>query len=104
MAFKASQSVTAVTKRMHVKEFKYISILDSPGFNDPDKTRTDSQTFIDMTYALNDNKIFWGGVASLLQCVMVPTSGRINSTAIELMSKILQFFTLSYPDREMQGP
>ena len=42
LAFKASQSVTAVTKVMKIKNFKNISILDSPGFNDPDKTRSDA--------------------------------------------------------------
>jgi DNA-directed RNA polymerase beta' subunit len=81
--------VTAVTKVMKIKNFKNISILDSPGFNDPDKTRSDAQTFIDMTNTLYDKDILWGGVATLLQCVMVPQSGRINATAIELMSKML---------------
>ena len=34
---------------------------------------------------------------------MVPQSGRIKSSAIELMSKMLQVFTLSYP-RSESGP
>ena len=36
---------------------------------------------------------------------MVPESGRINASAYQLMSKMLQTFTLSYPDRpSLQGP
>ena len=35
---------------------------------------------------------------------MIPTSGRIQSTAIETMSKMLQSFTLSYPDSKFKGP
>ena len=35
---------------------------------------------------------------------MVPISGRINSSAFKLMSKILQVFTLSYPENKREGP
>lgn len=91
---------------MYIKNFKDISILDSPGFNDPDKSRSDTQTFIQMFNVLTDPKedMLWGGVATILQCVMVPQSGRINGSAIELMSKMLQIFTLSYPDQTSKGP
>lgn len=41
-AFKASKNVKAVTTCMHIKHFKEIAVLDSPGFNDPDEERTDS--------------------------------------------------------------
>ena len=36
IAFKASKNVQAVTTQMHIKQFKNLSVLDSPGFNDPD--------------------------------------------------------------------
>jgi hypothetical protein len=35
---------------------------------------------------------------------MVPVSGRINSSAFKLMSKMLQVFTLSYPENKREGP
>ena len=103
-AFVASKAVKAVTKRMHIKYFKEMGVLDSPGFNDPDKERTDAQIFIDMTNCLNERDILDEGIACILQCVMVPASGRVNGTAVALMSKMLQVFTLSYPDSGKDGP
>jgi len=50
-----------------------------------------------MVHCLHDREIMESGIATLMQCVMVPQSGRINGSAIELMSKMLQIFTLSYP-------
>jgi hypothetical protein len=35
---------------------------------------------------------------------MMPEGGRINATAYQLMSKMLQTLTLSYPDRQQIGP
>ena len=35
---------------------------------------------------------------------MIPESGRINASAFKLMSKMLQVFTLSYPNRSYDGP
>jgi len=35
---------------------------------------------------------------------MIPTSGRFSKTAVELMSKMLQIFTLSYIDSQRKGP
>jgi hypothetical protein len=98
-AFVASKDTKAVTTKLHMKKFKELDIMDTPGFNDPDKSRTDTQLFIDMTYALHDRYILEDGIAALLQCIMVPTSGRIGKTSIALMSQMLQLFTLSYPDQ-----
>lgn len=35
--FKASKSTKSVTKNLHVKHFRILNIMDTPGFNDPDK-------------------------------------------------------------------
>lgn len=104
LAFVASKDTKAVTKKIHVKYFKDIALIDTPGFNDPDKKRTDPQIFINICNMLNDSNILNEGIAGLLQCVMVPASGRINKTAIQVMSKMLQVFTLSYPDSSHKGP
>lgn len=66
-----------------------MAVLDSPGFNDPDKERSDTETFIDMVNCLNDSNLIGDGISTLLQCVMVPESGRIKASAIELMSNML---------------
>ena len=41
LAFVASKNTKAVTKNIRIKYFKDIALIDSPGFNDPDKSRTD---------------------------------------------------------------
>jgi hypothetical protein len=78
----ASKDTKAVTKNIRIKYFKDIALIDSPGFNDPDKSRSDPQIFINICKMLNDQNILYEGIAGLLQCVMVPASGRINKTAI----------------------
>jgi len=40
-AFKANKSTKAITKRMRMKVFSKVAIIDSPGFNDPEKERSD---------------------------------------------------------------
>lgn len=99
-AFVASKDTQAVTKNIKIKYFREIALIDTPGFNDPHKTRTDPQIFINICNMLNDINILSDGIAALMQCVMVPTSGRINKSAIQTMSKMLQVFTLSYPDSD----
>ncbi len=77
--------------------------IDSPDFNDPEKNRSDIQIFSD----INDNilqKAARFGLASLLQCSIVPEPGRIQASAFKLMSKMLQLFSLSYPDSKTTGP
>jgi hypothetical protein len=57
-----------------------------------------------MVHALHDGEILEGGLGSILQCVMVPQSGRISGSAVQLMSKMLQVFTLSYAESGAIGP
>ncbi len=35
---------------------------------------------------------------------MIPESGSIRKSSIEIMSKMLQTFTVSYPERNKRGP
>ena len=50
---------------MDIKTFEHINYIDSPGFNDPDKNRSDNQIFNDIvdTILLKASKF---GLASLL--------------------------------------
>ena len=82
-----------------------MNLIDSPGTDDPDKKRTYQSILTSLFCALeNDPDVNKNGIAAMLQCVMIPTSGRIEDTAILSMSKMLQSFTLSYPDSNQQGP
>ena len=46
--FEAHKSMKAVTTKIDIKRFENISYIDSPGFNDPDKNRSDNQIFSDI--------------------------------------------------------
>ena len=46
--FHAGKSSKAVTTKMHVKSLESISIVDTPGLNDPDQKRSDAQIFINI--------------------------------------------------------
>ena len=92
-----------MTTDLELKYFDKINYIDSPGFNDPDKFRSDEMIFQAIVETVL-NKAACFGLSSVLQCVMVPESGRINKTAFQLMSKMIQVFTLSYPDSNHIGP
>jgi hypothetical protein len=69
-----------VTKSVEIIELDDINYIDTPGFNDPNKERSDCQIFTDIVE--NANEIIQNdGIASILQCIMIPESGRINASA-----------------------
>jgi hypothetical protein len=51
--FIASKSIRAVTTEIEIKNFVEINLIDTPGLNDPDQSRTDKETFIRITEILN---------------------------------------------------
>jgi hypothetical protein len=63
--FTASKSIKAVTKDIEIKKFGELNLIDTPGLNDPDKTRTDEETFIRITEILNQQLSQDGLSASL---------------------------------------
>jgi hypothetical protein len=68
-----------VTKDVEIIELDDINYIDSPGFNDPNKERTDIQIFTHLTDCLSEI-LKTDGIASIIQCVMIPESGRIKSS------------------------
>jgi GTPase Era involved in 16S rRNA processing len=69
--FEARKSMEAVTTKIDIKRFENISYIDSPGFNDPNKNRSDNQIFSDIVDTILQKAAKFG-LASLLQCIMVP--------------------------------
>ena len=67
----ASKSIKAVTKEIEIKKFGELNLIDTPGLNDPDKTRTDEETFIRITEILNQ-QLSQDGLSASLQCIMIP--------------------------------
>ena len=54
LQFEAQKSLNAVTKSVNKLVFDNIVYIDTPGFNDPDKTRSDNQIFSDIVDELSD--------------------------------------------------
>jgi len=44
------------------------------------------------------------GLSGCIQCIMIPKSGRVKKSSLEILSKMLQTFTLSYPESIKKGP
>ena len=89
-AFLSSKSAKAVTTNIKMKHFREMHIMDTPGFNDPQKRRSDKKIMSDVLSTIqNDKELKALGVSALLQCVMIPKSGRIQKSAIQVMSKLL---------------
>jgi putative ribosome biogenesis GTPase RsgA len=73
MAFKSCKSSTAVTTDFRMKFFPGLNIMDTPGFNDPKKERSDNKILEELVSILQTNPdCEAAGIGSLLQCVMVP--------------------------------
>ena len=87
--FESGRSTKAVTTKSLIKNLKEMSIMDTPGLNDPDQKRSDAQNFINIVKNMQSEKMKSRGISTLLQCIMVPESGRIMKSAIENLSKIL---------------
>jgi len=80
-------------------------IVDTPGYNDPNfQNRSDAQITHDIIKYVSDKEFLKkdsnaGGISGILQCLMIPKSGRISHSSIKSMSRILLSFTLSYESR-----
>jgi len=46
--FVSGKSSKAVTTKICLKNFREVTVIDSPGFNDPNKERSDIQLMLDI--------------------------------------------------------
>ena len=54
LKFDASKSLVSVTSRPKIAKRGNMTLIDSPGFNDPNKTRTDKQIFMDLINTIRE--------------------------------------------------
>ena len=54
LEFFAKKSLVAVTSHVKMAKRGNMTLIDSPGMNDPNKTRTDKQIFIDLVNTLRE--------------------------------------------------
>lgn len=69
-----------MTTNINIKRCHDINFIDSPGFGDPNKNRSDNKILSEIVDKVLGNAANFG-LSSILQCVMVPISGRISSSA-----------------------
>ena len=54
LVFDASKSLVSVTSHVKIAKRGYMTLIDSPGLNDPNKTRTDKQIFLDLINTIRE--------------------------------------------------
>ena len=76
-----------------------MTLIDTPGLNDPDAARTDKKIYIEMIKGiadqLNDKEY---GISSLILCVLPNASQRIRDTTVKAMINMFFMFN-SLDDR-----
>lgn len=99
--FDARRSSSSVTKEVQQREFKEMVVIDTPGFNDSDNQGASDISISRkiIQHLLHFQIMQQKGLSSLVQCLMVPQSGRISHTSLQVMSRLLQSLTLSYETR-----
>ena len=97
--FENKESFKAVTSCVKAGSLGNMTLIDTPGLNDPDATRSDKNIFIEMikklTIPLNDPE---QGISSLILCIMPNESQRITDSVIKCINSMFFMFN-SLDDR-----
>ena len=104
LTFKAAKDTAAVTIFVDVKRMDHLTLIDTPGTNDPNKKRPDNSINFEIVNKirdpLSDPTI---GINTFTQCVMPNAAGRIENSVIDSMSNFLLSMSSLYeeldPDR-----
>ena len=54
LVFTASKSLKAITNFVRIAKSGNMTLIDTPGFNDPNKTRTDKHIFMDLINTIRE--------------------------------------------------
>ena len=93
-SFKSESSFKSVTGCLKEGTIGKISLIDTPGLNDPNVERSDKNIIIEMIKnlqaKLNDPS---QGISSLILCVLPDASQRIRETTIKAINNMFLMFT-----------
>ena len=79
LKFDASPSLMSVTSVVKIAKSGNMTLIDSPGFNDPNKARTDKAIFMDLINTIREPlKSSEQGITMFIQCIMPDKSDRIR--------------------------
>jgi hypothetical protein len=100
--FKSAQNTNAVTQKLEIAESSELIYIDTCGFNDPSKSRTDAMIMIEIFSNLKSliNCYFNG----LLFTIMPEKSTRLKDETIKTLVYLLIGFTLTYPNKPTSYP
>ena len=97
--FDASKSFDAVTGFVRMASNGSMTLIDTPGLNDPDKMRSDKMIFMDL---INTVRLPFRsptqGISRFIQCMMPDESDRIRKTAIMTMLDLLLILSVFNSD------
>jgi hypothetical protein len=76
-----------------------MTLIDSPGFNDPNKARTDKAIFMDLINTIREPlKSPEQGITMFIQCIMPDKSDRIRQSVINSMMNFLLILSVFHKD------
>ena len=80
-----------------------MTLIDSPGFNDPNKAQTDKAIFMDLISNLRGPlKSPDEGISMFIQCIMPDKSVRIRQSVITSMMNFLLILSVFHKDTTVQ--
>ena len=89
MLFEAKKGAESVTKAIQSVEVNGIRLIDTPGFNDPQKNISDTQILVNTSDYVKDEVRIDEGVSTYLMCLMVSEAGRFTETSYQTLVKIV---------------
>lgn len=101
--FEAAPSLMSVTAFVKTAQSGNMTLIDTPGFNDPNKARSDKAIFMDLINTLrvplrSPDK----GITMFIQCIMPDESHRIRNSVITSMMNFLLILSVFHKDTKVE--
>jgi len=87
LPFQANNQPTACTKKVQVRQFAGVRLLDSPGMNDGGNQLSDSLITEETVDQLKADQEAGKGLSVICHCAMVDAGGRLNGSTINCIAK-----------------
>ncbi len=92
--FVSAKSAASVTTKVKLVKTGNMTLIDTPGTNDPDKKRTDQQIQMELMNTIRSLLMTPNqGINTIVQCIMPDAGGRIKKSALDAMCIMLVSLT-----------
>ena len=103
LIFDASPNLMSVTAYVKTAKSGNMTLIDTPGFNDPNKARTDKAIFMDLINTIRvPLRSSHKGITMFIQCIMPDKSDRIRQSVITSMMNFLLILSIFHKDTTVQ--